>query len=246
MTSPSHRPGARAHRALVGAALVLLGSAASAALLAEDFNDGVVRYTATGVAGAVNIRPTSDVINTSSINGFDGFFPNGGSFLVIGDQAGGIGNGAPAGPSGTIIGSTQSARFALGGFGPGVHRLGVAFDFVFDTSLAPGTAQARNPDDFVVSLRNGAGVLVELLRFDDVLRNEADRRGRFSGEAQFALGSADQIWLDFGLTEYANSGDSAVGIDNIALIPEAASIALLGIGMIALGSVRLRRRPALS
>jgi hypothetical protein len=244
MTSPSHRRAAGAHRALLGSAFILVSGAAQAALLADDFEDGVVRYTTTGVAGAVNIRPTSDVINTGGTNGFDAFFPNGGRFLVVGDAAGAIGNGSPAGPAGSIAGSTQSARFALGSFGAGVHRLGVAFDFVFDTSLAPGTTQARNPDDFVVTLRDSAGVLLELLRFDDVLRNEADRRGRFSGEAQFTLGGADQVWLDFGLTEYANSGDSAVGIDNIVLIPEAASIALLGIGMIALGSVRLRRRPA--
>jgi hypothetical protein len=244
MTSPSHRRVAGARRALLGSAFVLVSGAAQSALLFDDFEDGVARYTATGVAGAVNIRPTSDVINTGGTNGFDGFFPNGGKFLVIGDSAGAIGNGSPAGPSGSIAGSTQSARFALGAFGAGVHRLGVAFDFVFDTSLAPGTTQARNPDDFVVSLRDSAGVLLELLRFDDVLRNEADRRGRFSGEAQFALGSTDQVWLDFGLTEYANSGDTAVGIDNLVVLPEAASIALLGIGMIALGSVRLRRRPA--
>ena len=56
MTSPSHRRAAGARRALLGSVFVLVSGAAQSALLVDDFEDGVARYTATGVAGAMRLR----------------------------------------------------------------------------------------------------------------------------------------------------------------------------------------------
>ena len=100
-----------------------------------------------------------------------------------------IADGA-TGPIGTAAGQLSRASFSLGPFTAGAHRVGIAFNYVFDTSLAPGTTGARSPDDFYVQLVNGNGVLVELLRFDDGARNEASRRGLYSAPVDFSLASA--------------------------------------------------------
>lgn len=216
-------------------------------VFADDFDSGVVNFSVTGpVSGSlqpVQIRPASDTINTATTAGFDGFFGGAGQFLVIGDFNGGIGNGTPGGPVGNASSQVSTARFALGTFGAGTHRLGISFDFAFDTSLAPGTTQIRNPDDFVVSLTDGNGMLLELLRFDDVLRNESSRRGTWSGDAAFVLTGAQPLSLVFSLTEYANNGDTAAGIDNLSVVPAATPLALAGIALAALACLRRRREP---
>lgn len=216
-------------------------------VLADDFDSGVVNFSVTGpVSGSVQpvqIRPAGDTINTATTAGFDGFFGGGGQFLVIGDFNGGIGNGTPSGPVGNASSQISTARFALGTFAAGRHSLGIGFDFAFDTSLAPGTTQIRNPDDFVVSLTDGNGFLLELLRFDDVLRNESSRRGTWSGDAVFSLASAQPLSLVFSLTEYSNNGDSAAGIDNLSVVPAASPVALAGIALAALACLRRRREP---
>jgi hypothetical protein len=216
-------------------------------MLTDDFDAGVVNFSVTGpVSGSslpVQIRPTTDSINTATASGFDGFFGSSGQFLVIGDYNGAIGNGTPAGPVGNASSQVSTARFGLGTFPAGAHRLGIGFDFAFDTSLAPGTTLIRNPDDFVVSLTDGNGLLLELLRFDDVLRNESTRRGTWSGDATFSLASAQPLTLVFSLTEYANNGDSAVGIDNLSVVPAASPLALAGLALAALACLRRRREP---
>ena len=227
-------------------ALGLTGATVRAGLyLGNDFDAGAVDFTVTGpVSGSfapVQIRPVTDTIATATTSGFDGFFGGAGQFLVIGDFNAGLGNGTPSGPAGNASSQVSAARFALGTFGAGAHAFGIRFDFAFDTNLAPGTTQIRSPDDFVVSLTDGNGFLLELLRFDDVLRNEASRRGTWSGDAAFTLASAQPLSLVFSLTEYANSGDSAVGIDNLSVVPAASPLALLGIALAALACVR--RRP---
>ena len=67
MTSPSHRRAAGAHRALLGSAFILVSGAAQAALLADDFEDGVVRYTTTGVAGAVTTTPSGSDASSAAV-----------------------------------------------------------------------------------------------------------------------------------------------------------------------------------
>lgn len=215
-------------------------------LLVDDFDAGVINYTASGPVSngtsSIQIRPATDTLNTGTTAGFDGFFGGSGRFLSIGDFNAGLGNGTPAGPAGAATPQVSSARFALGVFDPGSYRLGVSFDYVFDTNLAPGTTQARSPDDFVVALGDGNGLLLELLRFDDVLRNEASRRGSWSGEVDFTLSSQQPVTLSFTLTEYANTGDSAAGIDNLGVVPVVPSIALLGLGLLGLRGLRRRER----
>ena len=240
------------HRAalLAGALTAAFGLPAPPALagylLVDDFDAGIVNYSASGPVSngtsAIQIRPGTDPISTGTTSGFDGFFGSSGRFLSFGDFNGGMGNGTPAGPAGATTPQVSSARFALGIFDPGSYRLGVSFDFVFDTNLAPGTTQARSPDDFVVALSDGNGMLLELLRFDDVLRNESSRRGSWAGEVDFTLASQQPVSLSFTLTEYANSGDSAAGIDNLGVVSLVPSIALLGIGLVGLRSLRRRER----
>ena len=242
----------RFHRAalLAGALAAAFGLPAAPAragfLLVDDFDAGLINYSASGPVSngtsAIQIRPATDPINTGTTNGFDGFFGSSGRFLSIGDFNGALGNGTPAGPVGAATPQVSSARFALGIFDPGSYRLGVSFDFVFDTNLAPGTTQARSPDDFVVALSDGNGMLLELLRFDDVLRSESGRRGSWTGDVDFTLTSQQPVTLSFTLTEYANTGDSAAGIDNLGVVPLAPSIALLGIGLLGLRSLRRRER----
>lgn len=237
------------HARALALALWLAASASPAGaglLLNDDFDAGVVNFTITGpVSGSfqpVQIRPVTDTIGSATTSGFDGFFGSAGQFLVIGDYNAGMGNGTPGGPIGNAGSQVSTARFALGSFAAGAHSLGIRFGFAFDTNLAPGTTQIRSPDDFVVSLSDGNGLLLELLRFDDVLRNEASRRGTWSGDVGFALTSAQPLSLIFSLTEYANSGDSAAGIDNLSVVPAASPLALLGIALAAL--IGMRRRSA--
>jgi hypothetical protein len=240
------------HRAAVlagafAAAFALPAAPARAGfLINDDFDAGIIGYSATGPVSngtsAVQIRPGTDSLNTGTTAGFDGFFGSSGRFLSLGDFNGALGNGTPAGPVGATTPQVSTARFALGVFDPGSYRLGLSFDFVFDTNLAPGTTQARSPDDFVVTLSDGNGMLLELLRFDDVLRNESGRRGSWSGDVDFTLTSQQPVSLSFSLTEYANAGDSAAGIDNLGVVPIAPSIALLAIGLLGLRSLRRHER----
>lgn len=243
--------------ALAGVSFCLgVASAQAGYLINEDFNDGGATYTPTL---ATNIRPTTDGIYTNVNNGFStkvtGGVPDGvpgfsGSFLILGDYYGLLNNAAAAGtvgPAGDSTGQTSMATFSLGAFGVGAHSLDINFDFVFDTSLAPGTGTpaARSLDDFFVRLMVGTTQLGDdLLFFGDVARNEASRRGHFSEVVNFNLSTPGTVSLVFGLTEFNATGDSAVGIDNISVVPEPTSIALLGVGLLGLLGARRQRSPS--
>jgi len=224
---------------LAGALLLTsLGQPAHASvLLDENFNDNAASFTSVfageASASSINIRLGNNVINTDVNTGFDSFFgANPNRFLVIGDNAGNLGSE----PNGQPLGALALAMFDLGPFGAGLQGLDISFDYAFDTNQAPGTAGNRSTDDFFVALLDGStNLLDELLRFDDVLRNEASRKGNFS-EAVSIMLPGGNVYLAFGLLEENGTSSSAAGIDNILVqsVPEPGSLALFGLGLLAL------------
>jgi len=225
---------------LAGALLLTsLGQPAHASvLLDENFNDNAASFTGVfageASASSINIRLGNNVINTEVNTGFDSFFgvnPN--RFLVIGDNGGNLAGE----PNGSPLGGFALARFDLGLFGAGLQGLDISFDYAFDTNQAPGAAgNNRSTDDFFVALLDGSNNLLdELLRFDDVLRNEASRKGNFSQAVNVMLPGGN-VYLAFGLLEENGTSSSAAGIDNILVqsVPEPGSLALFGLGLLAL------------
>jgi hypothetical protein len=239
----------------LAAALLLLSlgqTAHAAVLLDENFDDNAASYTG-GFAGeadanAINIRPASDVINTSTDTGFDSFFgaaTSGNAFLVIGDDSDDI-SGTPSGQS--ALGAYSIARFSLGSMGAGQHTLGISFDFAFDTDQDPGEEGViPNTDFFFIGLLDDQDNQLHqlLLSFDSVLRNEADRKGSFNQSVDLMLASANNVYLSFGLLESTPTSSSAAGIDNILVqaeaIPEPGALILLSTGLIGLGFARRRK-----
>ena len=221
-------------------ALVVMGlclgvaSAQAGYLLNEDFNDGAATYTS---VGTTNIRPISNLIYRSVNTGFDSYPGLSGSFLVLGDSGGAL----PGGPTGSVAGQRSKAAFNLGSFNAGLHSLGIAFDWVFDTNQA-----TLSTDDFSARLMVGSALIDEPLSFSDVGRNDPNRRGHFNEIRNFTLGTSGTVTLEFELKEFngtapnTSSGDSAVGIDNISVVPEPTSIALVCVGLFGLLGVRRR------
>ena len=191
-------------------------------------------------ADSFNIRLGSNPINGggSVVFGdgdFDGFFGSSANkFLVLGDNSGDL-SGAPNGGTGSSSSnfSLMQIDFPLFAAQGAPLWLTIEFDYVFDAN------NTSNSDDFWVELVLADNSTINLLNHT---APSATTRGTFS--TMIAFPSVAPTALRFNLKEYAGTGSSAVGIDNIAVraIPEPASLALFGLGLLGLGGIRAGRQ----
>lgn len=224
-------------------------SHAGAILLDEDFNDvtglpgalSVQPITAVLAAGQlpvgtttaalpaapsdfrINVRRGDNPINTSTgATGFDSFFEatSINRFLVMGDTSGALG----AGPDTGFF--NVSMPFAMPS---GAEWLTVAFDYAFD-----GVDSGSGTDIFAVDLidlvTGNSFNIMRLLSPGAYSSSHVERE--ISILADLSLFQGHQTVLSFSFLEATNtSTNGAVGIDNIHVVPEPSSLALLGLGL---------------
>ncbi|MFO1436113.1 MAG: hypothetical protein U1F34_07115 [Gammaproteobacteria bacterium] len=199
-------------------------------------------------AADVNVRQGDNTINTTTgSTGFDLFFSPGANnkFLVLGDQAGVIGDVPDGGPLG------QAIAFAMPfTIGPGGSAVSFDFDWAFDGF--DNSVAAAQQDRFMAGIIGGTGLnLASFLSgnpataFAQLLLDRTSPTfgtGHVSSTVNLAQGS---YLLAFVQLEALNgsSTNSAVGIDNInvAAVPVPAAVWLLGSAFTALVSIGRRR-----
>jgi hypothetical protein len=212
---------------------------------AEDVS---VSFTNNGTGNAsvasFNVRNGANPIdldnNPFSIfgdNDFDNRFGSSANkFLVIGDDSGdlrGNPNGGMAG-NGSSLMQIEFPLFAAQG---SPKQLTIEFDYVFDAD------NVNNSDDFWVELVLADNTTVPLLNHNSP---SAGTRGTFSTTIPYP--HMLPVSLRFNLREFAGAGNSAVGIDNIAVravppknnsVSEPGVLMLFGLGLFILNGTRV-------
>jgi hypothetical protein len=187
-----------------------------------------------------NVRRGDNAINTNTnvVNGFNNAFTSTAAnrFLVLGDQAGTIGNTAPAG----------GLSFFRLPFSVGV--LDASATLSFQWAFAGQDTNASLTDLFRADIVNPSGTVLNNI----LTLSSGVGAGYGNGTANFAWNAGNGLlpgsyFLQFSLSEDAvttNPTNSAVGIDNITIatvpVPVPAALPLLGSALVALGLIRRR------
>jgi hypothetical protein len=205
----------------------------------SSIKDVLTSFTGDASANSFNIRLGSNSIDLDSNpsltfgdNDFDNFFgTSANKFLVLGDNSGDLSSAPDGGTTGSS--SLMQIDFPLFAAQGAPLWLTIEFDYAFDAN------NTSNSDDFLVELVLADNSTISLLNHT---APSATTRGTFS--TMIAFPSVAPTALRFNLKEYAGTGSSAVGIDNLAVraIPEPASLALFGLGLLGLGGIQAGRQ----